>query len=150
MPSKLAQADIKTRAMLDAVWDFETHTVQSEPESLLLEANSSETGRYNISFRDDKRFLVNRSDRGVATFRSHVSRKTTAPVTSDLTRMPAPPQTLNFMRKKFGVLTFGRGSPTGAAEVSDLSGSDALERNQRGAVCDGSRNLRFLEDIRAK
>jgi excinuclease ABC subunit C len=33
MPSKLAQADIKTRAMLDAVWDFETHTVQSEPES---------------------------------------------------------------------------------------------------------------------
>src|SRR5437868_7640989 len=30
MPSKVAQADIKTRALLDAVWDFETHTVQSE------------------------------------------------------------------------------------------------------------------------
>ena len=37
MPSKIAQADLKTRALLDAVWDFETHTVASEPESLLLE-----------------------------------------------------------------------------------------------------------------
>ena len=27
MPSKLALADLKTRAMLEAVWDFETHTV---------------------------------------------------------------------------------------------------------------------------
>ena len=26
LPSKLAQADLKTRAMLDATWDFETHT----------------------------------------------------------------------------------------------------------------------------
>ena len=37
----------------------------------------------------------------------------TARVTSDRTRMPgALRQTLNFMRKKFGVLTFGRGAPT--------------------------------------
>jgi Nuclease subunit of the excinuclease complex len=33
LPSKLAQADLKTRAMLDATWDFETHTVRSEAES---------------------------------------------------------------------------------------------------------------------
>src|SRR6266436_8517745 len=32
LPSKLAQADLKTRAMLDATWDFETHTVRSEAE----------------------------------------------------------------------------------------------------------------------
>src|SRR3989442_15941178 len=37
LPSKLAVADIKTRALLDSVWDFETHTVRSEAESLLLE-----------------------------------------------------------------------------------------------------------------
>jgi excinuclease UvrABC nuclease subunit len=30
LPSKLAQADLKTRAMLDATWGFETHTVRSE------------------------------------------------------------------------------------------------------------------------
>src|SRR5476649_2745233 len=60
MPSKLAQADIKTRAMLDAVWDFETHTVQSEPESLLLEGKliKEYRPRYNVSFRDDKHFLL--------------------------------------------------------------------------------------------
>ena len=28
LPSKIAQADLKTRAMLDATWDFETHTVR--------------------------------------------------------------------------------------------------------------------------
>ena len=37
MPSKIAVADLKTRAMLDAVWDFETHVVRNETESLLLE-----------------------------------------------------------------------------------------------------------------
>src|SRR6266496_945159 len=58
VPSKIAQADLKTRAMLDAVWDFDTHTVRSDADSGALR------------------------------------------------------QTLNFMRKKFGVLTFGRGSPT--------------------------------------
>ena len=39
LPSKIAQADLKTRAMLDAVWDFETHTVRSDAESLLLKAS---------------------------------------------------------------------------------------------------------------
>ena len=64
MPSKLAVADIKTRAMLDAVWDFETHTVRSEAESLLLEGKLIKEfrPRYNISFRDDKRFLVVKVD----------------------------------------------------------------------------------------
>src|ERR1700686_5761689 len=60
LPSKLAVADIKTRAMLEAVWDFETHTVRSEAESLLLEGKliKEYRPRYNISFRDDKRFLL--------------------------------------------------------------------------------------------
>src|SRR6202795_1173830 len=64
LPSKLAVADIKTRAMLEAVWDFETHTVRSEAESLLLEGKliKEYRPRYNISFRDDKRFLVVKID----------------------------------------------------------------------------------------
>ena len=32
LPSKIAQADLKTRAMLDAVWDFETHIVRSDAD----------------------------------------------------------------------------------------------------------------------
>src|SRR6266550_3530546 len=64
LPSKLAQADLKTRAMLDATWDFETHTVRSEAESVLLEGKliKEYRPRYNISFRDDKRFLLVRVD----------------------------------------------------------------------------------------
>src|SRR5438876_708751 len=42
LPSKLAQADLKTRAMLEATWNFETHTVRSEAESVLLEGKSRE------------------------------------------------------------------------------------------------------------
>jgi excinuclease ABC subunit C len=117
MPSKLAQADIKTRAMLEAVWDFETHTVQSEPESLLLEGKliKEYRPRYNVSFRDDKRFLVVKVDPTeewprfrLARFKKDDSARYFGPYA----HAGALRQTLNFMRKKFGVLTFGRGSPT--------------------------------------
>ena len=64
LPSKIAVADLKTRAMLDAVWNFETHVVRSEAESVLLEGKliKEYRPRYNISFRDDKRFLVVKVD----------------------------------------------------------------------------------------
>jgi excinuclease ABC subunit C len=117
MPSKLAQADIKTRAMLDAVWDFETHTVQSEPESLLLEGKLIKEfrPRYNISFRDDKRFLVVKVDPTEEWPRFRLARfkkDDGARYFGPYAHAGALRQTLNFMRKKFGVLTFGRGSPT--------------------------------------
>ena len=59
-PSRSARADRKTQALLDSIWDLETHTVKSEPESLLLEGKliKEYRPRYNISFRDDKRFLL--------------------------------------------------------------------------------------------
>ncbi len=117
MPSKIAQADLKTRAMLDAVWDFEFHTVASEPESVLLEGKliKEYRPRYNISFRDDKRFLLVKVDPTEEWPRFRLARFKK----DDGTRYFGPyahagalRQTLNFMRKKFGVLTFGRGSPT--------------------------------------
>jgi excinuclease ABC subunit C len=117
MPSKIAVADIKTRALLDAVWDFETHTVQSEAESILLEGKliKEYRPRYNISFRDDKRFLVVKIDMSedwprfrLARFKKDDGARYFGPYA----HAGALRQTLNFMRKKFGVLTFGRGSPT--------------------------------------
>jgi excinuclease ABC subunit C len=59
-PSRMQRADPKTSALIDAIWDLETHTVKSEPESLLLEGKLIKEfrPRYNISFRDDKRFLL--------------------------------------------------------------------------------------------
>ncbi len=117
LPSKLAQADLKTRALLDATWDFETHTVRSEAESVLLEGKliKEYRPRYNVSFRDDKRFLVVRVDLSeewprfrLARFKKGDGSRYFGPYA----HAGALRQTLNFMRKKFGVLTFGRGAPT--------------------------------------
>ncbi len=117
LPSKIAQADLKTRAMLDAVFDFETHTVRSDAESLLLEGKliKEYRPRYNVSFRDDKRFLLVKIDMSEEWPRFRLARfkkDDGARYFGPYAHSGALRQTLNFMRKKFGVLTFGRGSPT--------------------------------------
>src|SRR5256714_5748381 len=117
LPSKVAQTDIKTCGMLDAVWDFETHTVQSEAESLLLEGKliKEYRPRYNISFRDDKRFLLVKVDPAEEWPRFRLARfkkDDGARYFGPYAHAGALRQTLNFMRKKFGVLTFGRCAPT--------------------------------------
>ena len=143
LPSKLAQADLKTRAMLDATWEFETHTVRSEAESVLLEGKliKEYRPRYNISFRDDKRFLVVRVDLSedwprfrLARFKKDDGSRYFGPYA----HAGALRQTLNFMRKKFGVLTFGRGAPTERelksstyqvpVRLSEISGAEYRER----------------------
>lgn len=116
LPSKMAVADLKTQAMLDAVWDFETHVVRSEAESVLLEGKliKEYRPRYNISFRDDKRFLLVKIDVAEAWPRFRLARfkkDDGARYFGPYAHAGALRQTLNFMRKKFGVLTFGRGAP---------------------------------------
>jgi excinuclease ABC subunit C len=117
LPSKLAQADLKTRAMLEATWDFETHVVRSEAESVLLEGKliKEYRPRYNISFRDDKRFLLVKVDLSEEWPRFRLTRlkkNDSARYFGPFAAAGALRQTLNLMRKKFGVLTFGRGAPT--------------------------------------
>src|SRR5277367_46997 len=59
-PSRQQRTDRKTQALLESIWDLEAHTVKSEPESLLLEGKliKEYRPRYNVSFRDDKKFLL--------------------------------------------------------------------------------------------
>lgn len=59
-PSRRQGWDLKFNALVDAIHDFDVHVVKSEPESLLLEGRLIKEfqPRYNISFRDDKRFLL--------------------------------------------------------------------------------------------
>jgi excinuclease ABC subunit C len=59
-PSRARQADLKTRALIDTIWDFDLQLVKNEAEALLLEGRLIKEfrPRYNISFRDDKRFLM--------------------------------------------------------------------------------------------
>ena len=62
MASQQTRASIKTRALIDSIHDFEFHTVRNEEESLLLEGKliKDYRPRYNVAFRDDKRFLLAR------------------------------------------------------------------------------------------
>ncbi len=59
-PSRRHAWDLKLQALVEAIQDFDIHQVQSEPESLLLEGRLIKEfkPRYNISFKDDKRFLL--------------------------------------------------------------------------------------------
>ena len=60
MASQKMRASLKTRALIDSIHDFEFHTVRNEEESLLLEGKliKDYRPRYNVAFRDDKRFLL--------------------------------------------------------------------------------------------
>jgi excinuclease ABC subunit C len=60
MASQQMRASLKTRALIDSIYDFEIHTVRNEEESLLLEGKliKDYRPRYNVAFRDDKRFLL--------------------------------------------------------------------------------------------
>jgi len=59
-PSRRLGWDLKFTALIDAVHDLDIHLVRTEPEALLLEGKLIKEfhPRYNISFRDDKRFLM--------------------------------------------------------------------------------------------
>src|SRR5204863_690715 len=59
-PSRRQGWDLKLNALIEAVHDLDIHVVKSEPEALLLEGKLIKEfyPRYNVSFRDDKRFLL--------------------------------------------------------------------------------------------
>jgi excinuclease ABC subunit C len=59
-PSRRMGWDLKFNALVEAIRDFDIHVVRSEPEAFLLEGKLIKEfhPRYNVSFRDDKRFLL--------------------------------------------------------------------------------------------
>jgi excinuclease ABC subunit C len=161
MPSRKMTADPKTRALLESIWDFETHPVKSEPEALLLEGRLIKEFRpkYNISFRDDKRFLLVKVDEREEWPRFRLTRlkkEDGARYFGPFAHSGALRKTIAFMRKKFGVLTFGRGTP-GERELksstyqvpvklADITAEQYRERvRQAGEFLDGqSRDLLAL------
>lgn len=60
MPSRKMRADLKTRALIDSISDFDIQTVRNEQEALILESKliKQYRPRYNVSLRDDKRFYM--------------------------------------------------------------------------------------------
>jgi excinuclease ABC subunit C len=108
MPSRRTNADLKTRALLDSVWDFEIHLVRNEPEALLLEGKLIKDFRpkYNISFRDDKRFLlvkVNLSDPIPRFQLTRLKKDDGCRYFGPFAHAGALRSTLSWMRKRFGI-----------------------------------------------
>jgi excinuclease ABC subunit C len=108
MPSRRATADLKTRALLDSVWDFEIHLVRNEPEALLLEGKLIKDFRpkYNISFRDDKRFLlvkVNLADPIPRFQLTRLKKDDGCRYFGPFAHAGALRSTLSWMRKRFGI-----------------------------------------------
>jgi excinuclease ABC subunit C len=167
MPSRQMSADPKTRALIDSIWEFEIHTVKSEPEALLLEGKLIKEFRpkYNISFRDDKRFLLVKVDEQEPWPRFRLTRfkkEDGARYFGPFAHSGALRQTITFMRKKFGVLTFGRGTPTERElksstyqvpmKLSDITEEQYRERvKQAGDFLDGqSREMFELLDAQMR
>ena len=59
-PSRRHGWDLKLNALVEAIHDLDVHVVKSEAEAVLLEGKLIKEfkPRYNISFKDDKRFLL--------------------------------------------------------------------------------------------
>jgi excinuclease ABC subunit C len=90
------------------VWDFEIHLVRNEPEALLLEGKLIKDFRpkYNISFRDDKRFLlvkVNLSDPIPRFQLTRLKKDDGCRYFGPFAHAGALRSTLSWMRKRFGI-----------------------------------------------
>src|SRR5437667_11881897 len=59
-PSRRMGWDLKFNELVEAIHDLDIHVVGNEPEAVLLEGKLIKEfhPRYNVSFRDDKRFLL--------------------------------------------------------------------------------------------
>ncbi len=108
LPSAQARATLKTRALLDSVWDYEWHVVRTEPEALLLEGRliKEYRPRYNIMFRDDKRFLLAKitlADPFPRFALTRMKKDDNARYFGPFAHSGALRTTLEMMRKKFGI-----------------------------------------------
>lgn len=110
MPSRKMKADLKTRSLIASIWDFETHTVRNEQESLILEVKLIKEYRpkYNISFRDDKRFYllkVNMEEKCPRFQLTRMRKEDGARYFGPFAHSGALRGTLDWMNKTFGLRT---------------------------------------------
>ena len=116
-PSRRLTTDLKTRALIEGVWRIETHIVKSEAEAILLEGRLIKEYRpkYNISFRDDKRFLlvkVNLNEPFPRFTLTRLKKDDGARYFGPFAHSGALRTTLNLMRKKFGIRSCYPANPT--------------------------------------
>lgn len=108
VPSNARRADLKTKALIESIWEFDFQTVRNEPESILLEGRLIKDfrPRYNISFRDDKRFLLVKlqmADPFPRFTLTRLKKDDGARYFGPFAHSGALRTTLNWMNKKFGL-----------------------------------------------
>ena len=137
MPSKMAVADLKTRALLEAVWDFETHTV-AERSGIAAARRQADQGisaalQHLVSRRQTLSRRESRSDRGMAAFSPGAlqeGRRRALLRTVCACRSTAADA--QFHAQKIRRADFRPGGADGARiEIVHLSSADAPERNRR-------------------
>jgi excinuclease ABC subunit C len=107
-PSSRNRVDLKTRALIDSAADYEWHLVKSDAEAVLYEGKLIKEWRpkYNISFRDDKRFLLVRVQMSDAIPRielTRLRREDGARYFGPFANASALRSTLQALRKQFGL-----------------------------------------------
>ncbi len=107
-PSRRNRVDLKTRALIDSAADYEWHLVKSDAEAVLYEGRLIKEWRpkYNISFRDDKRFLLVRVQMNDPMPRfelTRLRREDGARYFGPFANAGALRSTLQALRKQFGI-----------------------------------------------
>ncbi len=107
-PARSSLADRKTRALIASIWDFDLHEVRNDTEALVLESKLIKEfrPRYNVSFRDDKRYFMVRVHFGDAIPRLSTTRLKKDDGARYFGPFPhgmALRTTLNWLNKKFGL-----------------------------------------------
>jgi len=127
-PSRAMRWDPKTVALIESIADFETFTVKSEAEALLLEGKLIKEFKphYNVLFKDDKRFLLVKVDLrdSYPQFKfARLKKNDGARYFGPFAHATAVKLALQWARKKYGVLIQGKG---GAPKPKDLKYSNYL------------------------
>lgn len=107
-PSRKNRANRKNRALMDSIHDFEIFEVRNENESLLLEGKliKDYRPRYNIAFRDDKRFLhvkVQLSDELPRFIAVRTKKQDSAKYFGPFARSTALHATLDWLNRRMGL-----------------------------------------------
>ena len=115
-PSRQMRWDPKTRALIDSIADFETFVVKSEMEALLLEGKliKEYKPRYNAMFKDDKRFLMVKVhlNEPYPRFKfARLKKDDGARYFGPFAHAGSVRLTMQWIRKKYGVLVQGTGAP---------------------------------------
>lgn len=107
-PARSKLADRKTRALIASIWDFDLQHVRNDTEALVLEGRLIKEfrPRYNVSFRDDKRYFLVRVHFGDALPKFSLTRlkkEDGARYFGPFPHGTALRTTINWLNKKFGL-----------------------------------------------